>query len=381
MDQPEDQPAPPDERAGEPAPMSAPMSAPTSTPAFEPVSEPVDSGRLSAALDRLVGRGEITSAQAGAVLREYRGPGDALRGPGLRRQLGEIAGYLGASFVVGAVALFLGEEWEVLGRLGRVAILGAMTAVLFAAGVAVRWRAAAPGARWWRPWPGDSVRRRLASTLVTGAALAAGVAVYAGFDADPVSFSPPAYAPLLASAVGLAVVILGYLLARSALGQLAAAVGAFWTMGNLLDVLNLDDMAAYGAGSLLLGLAWVGLAWQRLAVEHRFALAIAVTFGLLGAQLIVGGDTGAQNHLGYALTALVTGACFAAYARLREWVVLVGGVVGATLVVPEFLYDVTGGALGTSGVMLVAGVTLLGGSLAGLRLRNTTTEAAAVTDG
>jgi uncharacterized membrane protein YgdD (TMEM256/DUF423 family) len=50
--------------------------------------------------------------------------------------------------------------------------------------------------------------------------------------------------------------------------------------------------------------------------------------------------------------------------------VLAGGVVGATLVVPEFLYDVTDGSLGASGVMLVAGITLLAGSLAGLRIRH-----------
>jgi hypothetical protein len=86
---------------------------------------------------------------------------------------------------------------------------------------------------------------------------------------------------------------------------------------------------------------------------------------------VVIGDSETQNYLGYALTALVAGVCFTAYARIREWVVLAGGVVGATLVVPEFLYDVTDGSLGASGVMLVAGVTLLGGSLAGLRIRRT----------
>ena len=54
-----------------------------------------------------------------------------------------------------------------------------------------------------------------------------------------------------------------------------------------------------------------------------------------------------------------------------EWVVLAGGVIGATVVVPEFLYDVTDGSLGASGVLLVAGLTLLGGSLLGLRIRRT----------
>jgi hypothetical protein len=71
------------------------------------------------------------------------------------------------------------------------------------------------------------------------------------------------------------------------------------------------------------------------------------------------------------VTALVAGVCFTAYAKIREWIVLAGGVAGVSLAVPEFLYDVTDGSLGASGVMLVAGVTLLGGSLVGLRIRRT----------
>jgi hypothetical protein len=55
---------------------------------------------------------------------------------------------------------------------------------------------------------------------------------------------------------------------------------------------------------------------------------------------------------------------------MRDWIVLAGGVVGATLVVPEVLYDVTDGSLGASGVMLVAGVTLLAGGVLGSRIRH-----------
>jgi hypothetical protein len=366
-----------DEEAGvelsgdRPARLGAAPEPAAEAAAVAPAGGAVGLPRLHAALDRLVERGVLTSAQAGAVVREYGGLAEQPRPEGLRRQLGEIAGYLGASFVVGATLLFLGEEWEALGRAGRVTILAAMAAVLFGAGVAVRWRAAAPGARWWRPWAGDSVRRRLSSTLMTGAAVAAGTAVYAGFDTGTAEFSPPVHAPLVASAAGLGVVIIGYLLARSALGQLVAAVGAYATLACLLPVLDVDETAVLGGGVLALGLGWVWLVWRRLLAERRFALAVAVTFGLVGAQLVVAGGTGGQNYLGYALTAIVAGVCFAAYARIREWVVLAGGVIGATLVVPEFLYDVTGGSLGASGVMLVAGVTLLGGSLVGLRIRST----------
>jgi hypothetical protein len=330
-----------------------------------------ESVRLTAALDRLVDRGVLNRPQADAVVLEWRGVAGPPRPEGLRRRLGEIAGYLGASFVIGATLMFLSDEWYTLGRAGRSGILAVMAVVLFGSGLAVRLRAAPPAHRWWHPWTGDTVRRRLSSTLLTGAAVAAGFTAYAGLDTSTTETAPPAHAALVGSIVGLAVMIVGYLLARGALGQLGIAVAAVSTYGDLLNLADVTRTEAFGFGVLALGVIWVALVWWRLVTERRFALAIAVTLGLIGAQLVVTGDTGNQNFLGYALTALVAGACFTAYARMRDWVVLAGGVAGATLVVPEFLYDVTDGSLGASGVMLVAGVTLLAGSLVGLRIRRT----------
>jgi hypothetical protein len=318
-------------------------------------ARPAEQAGVAAALDRLVGRGVLDRVQADAVLRECGGPPAPRRPEGLRRRLGEIAGYLGASLVVGATLLFLGEEWDSLGRTGRFLILAAMAAILFGSGVAVRRRAG-----------GDSVRRRLASTLLTGAAAATGFATYVSLDIaardDKALFA--------GSVAGLAVVTVGYLLARSALGQFSAAVAAYAVYGSVVDLLDAGEPDAYGFGMVALGVVWVVLGWRRLVTERRPALAIAATFGLVGAQLIIVVGAHAGNAFGYALTALVAGLCFAAYARIREWIVLVGGVAGATLVVPEFLYDVTDGSLGASGVMLVAGVTLLAGSLAGLRIHH-----------
>jgi len=243
-------------------------------------------------------------------------------------------------------------------------ILAATAMILFGCGLALRWRAASPGPRWWRQWPGDDVRCRLSSTLLTGAAAAAGFATY-------VSLEGPAadHAPFAASLVGLAVVSVGYLLARSALGQLGMAVAAFTAYASLLDLVDVENTGILGLGALALGAGWAVLAWQRLVAERRFALAIAVTFALIGAQTLALGDSTAENFLGYALTTLTAGICFTAYARSREWIVLAGGVVGTTLVVPEFLHDVTDGSLGASGMMLVAGITLLAGGLTGLRIR------------
>jgi hypothetical protein len=118
----------------------------------------VDTSRLTTVLDRLVDQGVLDR---------------------------EIAEYLGASLVIGATLLFLNEEWSTVGRVGRVGILAVWAAIMFAGGIAVRRRVTPPGHRWWRPWAGDGVPRRLASTLMTGAAVAAGFAAYAGFDATP----------------------------------------------------------------------------------------------------------------------------------------------------------------------------------------------------
>jgi len=328
-------------------------------------------GQVSAALDRLVERGVLDRSQAAAVVAELAVPPQSPRQGGLGRLFGEIAGYLGASFVVGATILFLGEDWEALGRAGRFWILAAMAVLLGGSALAIRRRAAPRGPAWWRHRPGDNVSRRLASTLLTGAAAAAGFAAYVSLELTAQADGQLAAdnAGFVASVTALAVVIVGYLLARTAVGQLGMAAAAFAAYATLLDLLEVDDVDALGAGALALGVVWAVLAWRRLVAERRFALAIAVTFGLIGAQTLALGDSQAENLLGYALTVLVAGVCFAAYAWTRDWVVLAGGVVGATLVVPEFLYDVTDGSLGASGVMLVAGVTLLAGSLAGLRIR------------
>jgi hypothetical protein len=146
-------------------------------------------------------------------------------------------------------------------------------------------------------------------------------------------------------------------------------VSAYAVLSTALSWADVGSGYWYGAAALLVGVGWAGLVALRWVAERRFGLALGVTFALLGAQIVaLGGDQG--KYPGYALTAAVAAACFAGYARTRDWVLLAGGVAGATLAVPEFLYEVSGGSLGASGVLLAAGVTLLAGSLAGLRIRS-----------
>ena len=57
------------------------------------------------------------------------------------------------------------------------------------------------------------------------------------------------------------------------------------------------------------------------------------------------------------------------YRWLRSIVLLVAGVLGVTLAVPEAVLDWTNGALGASLILLVAGAVLVAASAVGLRLR------------
>ena len=72
------------------------------------------------------------------------------------------------------------------------------------------------------------------------------------------------------------------------------------------------------------------------------------------------------------IAAVVAAVGFAVYIVRRAWPYLLAGVAGLTLAVPEALLDWTEGSLGTAGVRLVAGVTLLGASWLGLRLHGET---------
>jgi hypothetical protein len=181
---------------------------------------------------------------------------------------------------------------------------------------------------------------------------------------------------LIGMAGSLTLIVLagvGYLLAPTLLGQLAVAVGAAYAIPFTLDSLTTGDVQQIplGLAFLGLGLVWLVLAERGVWLELLAGRIIGSVFAVVGAQIPIGSD---QAWLGYLVTLLVAVAGFVMYVRLRAWPYLAVGVVGVTLAVPEALLDWTEGSLGTAGVLLVAGVTLLGASLLGLRLRQEVTE-------
>jgi hypothetical protein len=151
----------------------------------------------------------------------------------------------------------------------------------------------------------------------------------------------------------------------------AIAGGVLYAVPSMLDAVG--DVEAIPAGLLVLavGVVWLLLAERRVWQEVAPARLIGVVLAVVGAQIPLGSDSA---WVAYLATALVAGAGFWVYVARRAWPYLAAGVAAVTLVVPEALLDWTEGSLGTAGVLLVAGATLLVASVLALRLRTELTE-------
>jgi hypothetical protein len=289
----------------------------------------------------------------------------------LRRRLVELAAYVGGAFVVAAGILFAAREWADLTVTQRVGLLGGVAVVLAASGIAV---VVMTGGRLVVREPVFDARRRLAAALVTGAGFATAAAVMVAMidwvERTSSEQENGELVGLAASATLLVLVVLGYLYVPALAGQLAAAFATMYLVPFAL--MSADLYGAVLHGLLVVG---VGALWLLLAETGRWhellpARVVGVAMLVVGAQIPIGStDYAWVAYLSLAAVALFG---FSVYVVRRAWPYLVAGVAGVTLAVPEALLDWTEGSLGTAGVLLVAGVTLLAASLLGLRLRGET---------
>ncbi len=315
---------------------------------------------VAAVLQDLVIDHTLTAAQAARVAERLTPvPETPVPAPVPTRSVGrlaEIAGYAGGSLLLGAVALFLGNGWHDLSEASRVMILVCTALLLLVIGALIA--LAADSVRSLGRTH-DSARRRLVSVLWTfAAATAAGAA---GLAVDH-------YELAAASATGLVVVGVCYALVPSAVGLFGSWAASIGLMcGLIAEIGDYPDVTPYALVLLALGALWVVLARTKVLREQEVGLALGSGLALVAAQLPV--ISYEADELGYALTAMVAAVGFAGYLSTRSWSVLTAGVVATTLVVPEALYDWTGGSLPAAGSLLIAGLTLLAASAIGLRLR------------
>ncbi|MBB2913015.1 hypothetical protein FHS43_004310 [Streptosporangium becharense] len=311
------------------------------------------------ALERLVDSGELRADQVEPVARAVAG---ALRehqdGAGGRAPWSEIVAYVGGGLVLAGAAAFLGLGWDRMDQPARITVLAVITVLLLgtAAGLGRAARSATGRTA--------VVEGRVAATL---AALGAVAAAFCTGSAVGGPDGLESYREAVSGAAGLAVAVAGYTLLPTAVGLLTCGALAVTTVAGLVAELAADSSTAVfgGFAYVALGALIVTLALTGRLVPRDLGTGMGAAVALGGGQWPLLWDGGA---LGYWLTAAVALACLALYARERTWVLLVSGVAGLTLAVPEAVWDWTDGAVGGAVVLVLAGAVLLTASGVGVVL-------------
>jgi hypothetical protein len=327
---------------------------------------------LTEALDRLIGRGTLSKAQAEAVLAEVGMAPGAVPPPtaeadrrGWTTVLAEVGGYIGAAFVIAAALVFTGPQWQHLSRAGREAVLGIPALLVLAGAVALA--QAAPGGWSPRARTGLGARRRLVSALVL-----VGGGLLGGLTAELLQNQSAADSGLQATAAALtvtAVWAVGFAGCRILLLHLATAVASCVSVMTTISWRFGGDVEPWwmGAGLVAVALVWAGLTALGAMDDREVGYPVAGIIAFIGSELLSVADHHAW--IGYLLLAVLAVAGLAGYVRARLVPVLVVGVVSLATVVPQSIIDYTNGALGAAGALLVTGLSIVGASVVGLRIR------------
>jgi hypothetical protein len=305
------------------------------------------------ALSTLVERGTLTADQAAAVRGALWAPGER-RASTVTSVLIEVAGYVGGGLMLGGATLLLALNWQRLTDIETMWILIGYALALVASGVLV-----AGGPRrvvGLREPSASPIRRRLVGVLLALSAAPASMAAGVAADANQA---------LVAGLVGFAVAAIGYALLPTVPGLLMTVGMSVFAVAGALEMSDeraaLLDVYAYVG----LGLAWGVAAMVGLARPRPVGLALAATITIIGAQL--GLD---RPPVAYGLTLAVAVACFLLYWIERETVLLVFGVIAATIAIPEAVNHLTDDRLSGPAILLVSGAVLVAMSALGLWIRS-----------
>jgi hypothetical protein len=310
------------------------------------------SQRYQTALRPLVDDAVISDAQAQAVLAALR------RADAEQASRGgwwvEALGYIGGSLLLAGAITLVGVSWDDLTRAGRVGLLSLIALGLIGAGLLI---GGGFGATLRLNREGPAVRRRITGVLLALAAAVGAIALAVAVDNRPDPLGP---------AFGLALAIGAYGLVRTVFGLLTAAVLSLITVVLLADDVR-GSVLIMTFALIALGVAWMVATFTARVQPTEVGLGVGATIGLIGAQQPL--FDGANPTWAYALTVGFAVACLALYRARRAIVLLLAGVAGITIAVPEAVWDYTDGAGGAAAILIVTGAVLLAASGAALRLR------------
>ena len=225
-------------------------------------------------------------------------------------------------------------------------------------------------------------RRRLVSLLLAIGVAAAVGAVLVITAPGPADLAAPTTAAILAVA--------GYALCRTsllhlaALGSLAVTSSAWlnwaiptvlrdgWIPGGREGISGPE--VAIGLSFAVIAAVWALLAIKGVLDERHLGLVSAGALFFVGAEMLAtdaATECSWANVAGYVLLSLLAAAALVGYVRTRYVGVLAVGVIALATVVPQAVIAYTDGALGAAGALLLIGLSIVGASLVGGRLRST----------
>lgn len=304
------------------------------------------------ALTRLVTEGTLSTEQADAVREAFAAERARPAGEGW---LVEASGYVGGCLLLAGIGLFLATSWETMTRLERSGLLAGLGVAFALVGLGV---GGGPSGMARLRASGVPMRRRIVGVLFAVSSVALAIAAGVAVTEHPGT---------VGSLVGVVSAVAGLVAIPTVPGILASAVMsivAITSFGG--EVLTATPMEI-GLMTMALGGVWLGVAAAEILSPSWLLFSVGALFCLVGAQQPMGSE--GKEAWAYGLTLLVGVGCFVLYRHYQLAVLLIAGVLGVTIAVPEAVGDWTEGAIGGAAILLVAGATLIGASLVGLRMR------------
>lgn len=281
------------------------------------------------ALGELVLAGTLSQQEADAVRNALS---DAEPSTPIRRRIAEVIGYVGGALLVAGAALVVGTSWDSFSHAGRVWLLIGVTVLLTGAAVALR--------------------NRVTGVLLALGAVTGGLAGSVAFDTHPA---------LAGGVAALVLAVVGYAAWPALFALPVAGIACGATVVGLVDLVGFSSSWT-GGGLLLVAAGWAVLVAFDV-IRHR-----AVAAGVAAALALIGAQFPEHAFVQYTITLVVALVCFGCYLADRMPILLVGGVVGVTIAVPEAIWDWTAGAVNGAVLVLVAGAVLLLAGGLGLRI-------------
>ena len=301
-----------------------------------------DARKLDAALDGLVHDGSLSADQAELVRTRYvetNLPTDSRKSV-----LAEIAGYLGGTFVVIAIAIITARQWDSFVQWQRATLFGALAVALFTLALFVG--------------KSTAVKARLSGVLY-GLSAASATGTVAIIDKQT-------EAPTLAFLAGTAVALVGYYFVQTLVGHVVIFGFIF-----LSGIMAVSDLTPDGAGMqvfigsyfILLGTAWVALTFFKYLDEILGYLFAGATLFIATQVFFFRTD-----HLpAYVVMLYVASLTTWLYLKVNRWPLLIAAVLTITVGVGEFVAQTLGGSVGSALGLFAAGAALVTSSLLALR--------------